>query len=387
MDKRLGYLLTLAMGCMALAGTWLHFQEPPDEAAEDHEESDSLVAMNEEEAKNYGIAVKKAGPAKLEIETIVRGKVVLHPDRIAHILPKVAGVAVEARKNRGDPVEIGEVIAILESREAAEAKALYLAALEKEKLAKTVNEREGILYQKKVSSEQDYLNSNANWQAAHIELQLTKQKLYALGFDENDIPAQDDADLRFLVIRSPMNGVILERDLTSGEYVDEKQAIYTIADLNKVWVELGVYPSDILNIHEGQSAEVKLADSSQTTEGTILYLSPIIDEETIASKAVIELDNAEKKWRPGSFVTANIRQDPVAIPMAVSKKAVQMLEGEAIVFLQKEGGFEKTAVRIGRSDDKNIEILAGLAPGDKYVSAGSFLLKADLGKDSVEHED
>jgi cobalt-zinc-cadmium efflux system membrane fusion protein len=386
MNKSLLIILGVTIGAAASFGAWRQLSDPLDlehEHVHEEEEPSSLIEMDESKAAHHGIAIKPAGPGKLEIQLTSRGKVVLHPDNVAHILPKISGVAIEARKNRGDSVEAGEVIAILESREMAETNANYLAALEKEKLSKSLFDREERLYQKKVSSEQDYLSANATWQDAKIGLQLSKQKLIALGLDDHS----QNADLRFYEIRSPIKGTVIARDITYGEYVEERTPIYAIADLSKVWVEIGIYQKDFPNVKINQLAEISIPDADQKATGKIIYVSPIIDEDTITAKAVVELDNTNGEWKPGSFVTAKIQVQGVDVPVMVSEKAVQMIEGEPIVFIRKEEGFEKTSVRLGRSDGNNVEVIAGIEPGTHYACTNSFLLKADLGKDSVEHED
>ncbi len=385
MNKSLWIILGVTIGAATSFGAWRQFSDPYEHEHEhmhEEEEPSSLIEMDENKAKAHGITTKKAGPGKLELQLTSRGKITVHPDNVAHILPKISGVAVEAKKNRGDSVEAGEVIAVLESREMAETKASYLAAVEKEKLAKSIFDREESLYQKKVSSAQDYLSSQSAWQDAKIQLQLAKQKLMALGLDDSSAE-----DLRLYEIRSPIKGTVIGRDITFGEYVEDRTPIYTIADLSTVWVEVGIYQKDFSQVKEGQMAKVNLPESDQNASGKIIYVSPIIDEDTITAKAVIELDNKTGEWKPGSFVTASIKAEGVQIPVLISQKAVQLLEGEPIIFVRKEEGFEKTAVNLGRSDGNNVEVLAGIEPGTSYACTNCFLLKADLGKDSVEHED
>jgi cobalt-zinc-cadmium efflux system membrane fusion protein len=104
-------------------------------------------------------------------------------DRMAQIVPKVGGTVTEARKNLGDTVEKGEVLALIESREMAESVADYLAAKRAEELARTTFNREKGLWDKKITAEQDYLTAKNAHQEAKIKLDLAKQKLQALGHD------------------------------------------------------------------------------------------------------------------------------------------------------------------------------------------------------------
>lgn len=380
-------LLAVALISVASFFTWDFFNSSFEEAPEEEDEvHGSHIVMDREKAERHGVIVKSAGPGKLVGQLSSRGRVIFHPDGVAHILPKVSGVAKEARKNRGDAVSADEVIAVLESREMAEIKAHYLAALQKKNLVSSIFEREKTLYQKKVTSEQDFLNAKAALDEAKIQMQLSKQKLFAFGLTDEDIEGQEDSDLRFYEIRSPIAGTVIDRDITFGEYIENTSPIYTVANLDPIWVEIGVYPKDFQKVKEGQTVVVSYPDAESSAEGKIAYISPMIDPETITAKAIVELRNENKQWKPGSFVVATIRTEDITLPLVVSKNAVQMIEGEPIVFVRTTDGFEGTSVRVGRSDDQSVEIVAGLDQGEYYAATGAFLLKADLGKDSVEHD-
>ena len=382
------YALLIVVGISIAAFFTRNFYHPGAEEPfiDEEEVHSSHIIMDNEKARLHGVIIKNAGPAKLLGQLSARGKVVFHPDRVAHILPKVSGVAKEARKNRGDFVNADEVLAVLESREIAEIKANYLAATQKKKLVGSYFEREKTLYEKKVTSEQDFLNAQANFDEALIQWQLARQKLFAFGLSEEDIEGQGDSDLRFYEIRSPISGIVIDREITFGEYIEDRTPIYTVADLDPVWVEIGLYPKDFQKVKEGQTVIVSYSGIEGSARGTITYISPMIDPETITAKAIVELRNEKKQWKPGSFVVATILDEPIIVPLAVIKNAVQMLDGEPTIFVKISDGFEGKTVRLGRSDEQLVEIVAGLDQGAPYASTGAFLLKADLGKDSVEHD-
>lgn len=377
MDKTVRSLLVLTAIAAAVFFIWRYSAEESEDEQE-HEEKvfSSFVAIDGSRAEAHGIAVKKAMPGTLAMQLHARGKVVFQPNLVAHILPSITGIAKQVEKTIGDHVEAGEVLAILESREMAEIKAEYLAALAKEKLASSIGQREERLYQKGVSSEQEYLNAQIALEEAKIQSELAHQRLLAFGLDD-----LSNSNLRYYEIRSPIKGTIVSRDITFGEYVENTAPIFVVADLEKVWIELGIYPKDIAKVKAGQEVEVEGIKSK------ILFVSPVIDDETITVNAVVEVDNKEGILKPGLFVSAQIQVEEEKVPLIVKKTAIQMLDGEPVVFLQKGEGFEKTGVRLGRSDDENIEVVAGIEIGSKYAATNAFLLKADLGKDSVEHED
>lgn len=375
-----------------LIGVLLWYASPPkvENAHHEHDhEEETVVPLSDEQITKLQIPVATAAPGSLNVVLATRGKIILHPDRLAHILPKVSGIAQEIKKNIGDPVQQNDVLTILESREMADIKASYLASLEKEKLAKSLLDREQALNEKKVSAKQDLINAQAVYQEAKIQTELNKQKLHAFGFANEEIENLSQAgspDLRFYEIRSPINGTVIARHITKGEYIESTATIFEIADLSKVWVEIGIYPKDLQKVAEGQLVDITLPSESLSQKAKIIYLSPIIQDETINAKAIVELDNPEKKWKPGSFVKAAIAIQTLPGSVIVSKDAIQHMDGNDVVFVKIPEGFEKRIVQTGLSDDDNIEILSGLSIGESYADAKTFILKADLKKSGAEHE-
>lgn len=353
-----------------------------------HQE-ENIIPLTSDQIKDLGIQTKIAGPGELSVTISTRGKIILHPDRLSHILPKISGVAKEARKNIGDRVKEGEVLAILESREMADIKANYLAAKEKEGLALSLLEREKRLHEKKVSAEQDYINAKSVYAEAKINIQLAKQKLHAFGIDDDEIKGlsnENDPDLRIYDIRSPMDGIVIARHINKGEFIENTVTIYEIADLSIIWIEIGIYPKDLVRVKEGQMVDISLPVDRKIAQAKIIYLSPIIQDETITAKAVAELKNPSGNWRPGSFVKVNIATEDVFAPIVISKEAIQEIEGKEFIFVRVPEGFEKRQAQLGVSDNENVEILSGLSSGEEYASSKTFLLKADLSKKEAEHE-
>mgnify|MGYP000249326336 CR=1 FL=1 len=350
---------------------------------------ENIIPLSSDQIKDLDIQTKIAGPGELSVTISTRGKIILHPDRLAHILPKISGVAKEARKNIGDRVKEGEVLAILESREMADIKANYLAAKEKESLALSLLDREKRLHEKKVSAEQDYLNAKSAYAEAKINVQLSDQKLHAFGIEDEEIKElsnEHNPDLRLYDIRSPMDGIVIARHINKGEFIENTTTIYEIADLSIIWIEIGIYPKDLVRVKEGQMVDISLPVDGKIAQAKIIYLSPIIQDETITAKAVAELTNPSGNWRPGSFVKVNIATENVFVPLVISKEAIQEIEGKDFVFVKVPEGFEKRQTQVGVSDDKNVEILSGLSAGEEYASSKTFLLKADLSKKEAEHE-
>ena len=354
-----------------------------------HEHEDDLVMLSEDQIKKHGFKINRAGPGNLLMTLSTRGKIILQPDRLVHIIPKVSGVVRDAYKNIGDRVQVNDLLAVLDSHDMADIKAGYLAALSKQRLTSSSLNREAKLYEEKVSAGQDYLNAKNINEEAVISTQLFKQKLHAFGLNEEEIQHladQNDPDLRLYQIRSPITGTIIFRHLTKGEFVENTTTIYEIADLSKVWVEIGIYPKDLPRVKEGQWVEVELPLENRKTKARLIYVSPIVAEETIAAKAIAELDNSDGQWRPGVFITVNIATNEMEKAIIVPKDAVQNINGKDVVFIVTPEGYEKRDVKLGEKDQNNVEVTSGLRVGEEYVANNTFLLKADLGKSEAEHE-
>ena len=235
---------------------------------------------------------------------------------------------------------------------------------------------------------QDYLNARNAHQEAKIRMDLSHQKLHALGHDEDMIKAYDKATLaetlRFHEIRSPLAGRVIGRELTLGEYVDTAHTAFIIADLSVVWVETAIAPADLPFVKEGQTANITSAGGKAS--GKLIFVSPVIDPETRSAKAIIELDNKEGTWRPGEFANAAIATSSQEAELIVPKEAIQSINGKPAVFVRTEHGFEKRDVTTGREDSKHVEIISGLTSGEQIATANTFTLKAELGKAEAEHE-
>jgi len=302
-------------------------------------------------------------------------------DGVVHMVPRVSGIAREVYKSVGDKVAAGEVVAVIDSRELADAKSGYMAAQARYGLAQKVFVREKVLHDKKVSSEQDYLSSEQALAEAQIEMRSSAQKLHALGLTEKEIgmlgSEQDESITRY-EIRSPINGIVTKKHISIGESLSGDSDIFTIADMSSVWVDLAVYMKDVGVIRAGQSITLRVDHSGVETQAKVEMVTPFVDESTRSATARVVLDNSGGCWMPGTFVTAFSSTSEVDLPVVVAKSSVQNIEGHDVVFVEDEDGFEMKPVILGKSDRKNVEIAAGLEPGSDYVSDGSYQLKATV---------
>lgn len=359
------------------------------EPAGEHKDREGQIKLSPAQ-----IAAAKIQTATVESGTLAKrlaapGVVMVDPDRIYRVAAKVAGVVGELRKRLGEVVQEGELLAVIESREVAEAKSEYLAARSSYELQTQLYEREKTLYDKKIAAEQQFLRAGAAYTEARLRLDLARQKLAALDVSEREVAEHgsgSNANLSRKEIRAPFSGRIIERRVNVGAPVGgdgQEKELYVIADLASVWAELFVATSEIARVREGQT--VRAADGLAAIEGKIIFVSPTLDRETRTARVIASFPNTNLQLRPGAFLTTQIGLEELAVDLRVPSSAVQKIEGRQVVFVRTGEGFEKREVGLGASDEDAAEIVSGLKPGEEIAVANTFTLKAELGKSEAEH--
>lgn len=353
------------------------------EPAGEDAHGDEVVRLSAADLKEFGIELATAKTGALDQLIELPGEIVLNSDALAHVVPQVQGIVREVRKSIGDSVKAGEVLALIDSRELADAKAAYLAAAEREKLAQANYSREERLWQKKVTSEQEYLNAKQALAESRIGRNAAEQQLHALGFSETylkQLPQHPDTTYTRYEIRAPFAGTIIEKHLTLGESVSADAEVFTIADLSSVWVDINVYQKDLTQIRKGQTVSILIGHGIPTVPGKVAWVGPLVGEATRTAKARVILANPDGTLRPGLFVTAQVAVGNTAAGIVVPKSALQTFEERTVVFVKDEDGFEPRPVQVGRETATQVEILSGLQAGQTYVSKGAFTLKSQLSK-------
>lgn len=185
-------------------------------------------------------------------------------------------------------------------------------------------------------------------------------------------------------LRSPISGVVLERMTNAGD-VAGTEPLFRIGDLSSLQAELKVFQGDQSRVQRGADALVRVGD--QEVAGKVVNVVPEIDSRTQAMLVRVDLKpNGPISAAPGRFVTGQIIVGQGDAAVVVAAKAVQRLEGREVIFVPEAEGFRAREVTLGRRSNDQVEVVTGLEAGESYVSAGAFLIKAEIGKGSAEHD-
>jgi membrane fusion protein, heavy metal efflux system len=382
----------------ALPGmTWLQAEavEPtvePHGQGHSHHDEEGAIKLSDQQIAAAGIEVGPVEEGTLSRRRFVPGTIIPSGDRIGRVAVRLLGTVAELRKRLGDSVEKDEVVAVIESREVADAKSEYLATRVTDELQQTLFARAASLWQGKVTTENDYLRARASAQDARVKFDTARQKLFTLGLSEEQIaalPNQPAASLRRQELRSPIAGRIAERRVDLGALVGregQESELYVVVDLSELWVDLAVAPADLPAIREGQEITVAVGTSGERAPARIIFVSPLLDRDTRAARVVASLANPGHVFRPGAFVTAEIPLSQDHAEVVVPRSALQTIKGERVVFVRSERGFEARQVAIGREDERAVEVVSGLFAGETVAISNTFVLKAELGKAQAEHQ-
>jgi cobalt-zinc-cadmium efflux system membrane fusion protein len=348
-----------------------------------HNEEQEAIKINAEEIKSLGLEVKEAGSGVLALHLELPGEIVANPDRLIHVVSRVPGVIRTVRRNLGDNVRSGEVLAVLDSRELADAKAGYLAMVKRLEMAETNLKREEVLWKKKISAEVDYLEAKKVFTETEIELKSAEQKLHSLGLSEaalESLPMQRDVSFTQHEIRAPLSGTIIEKHMVQGEAIKDDKEVFLIADLTSVWVNINVYQKDLPGVRKGQPVLVSAGGGIPDVQGTIAFVEPVASTETRTALAHVLLPNPKGLLRPGLFVTAKIKTDEISVPILIPKTALVSQGDRTEIFIETDKGFVSQNVSIGRSNGSLVEVVSGLKAGQRYVAQGAFTLKAQMSR-------
>lgn len=354
-----------------------------------YSQAEGRVQLSEDAVRTSAIQIETAGPMKMRTVVELPGEIALNGDRVTHIVARMAGVVREIRKNQGDAVAKGEVIAVVDSREFAEAKREVIETAQELEFARKAFEREERLWKKNIASEASYLAQERAYHEAELKHRSARQQLEALGVGGaalDALLANRDANLTRYGLRAPFKGVVIEKKIANGQAVTADEDLFTVADLSTVWVNITVYAKDLNAVREGQQVTIKSEALGSEVKGKIVYIGSLVGGEARAATARVVLADPTRRWRPGLFVTALVVQEELTVPVAVKREGLQKFRDWDVVFVRVGDQFEARPLELGRTEGEWVEVLSGLKPGERYAAANSFILKADVGKAGASHD-
>jgi membrane fusion protein, copper/silver efflux system len=264
-------------------------------------------------------------------------------------------------KSVGIQVRKGQPVAELFSQDLYNAELQYLMAY---KTVKILNSSLSVTFP---------LNTQMSLGDAH-------DRLRQLGFKEpqfDELQKTGKPTVR-VPIHSPFSGVVTEKFVQEGQYVNTGEALFSIADLSPIWVDLEIFETDFQLIRVGHPVTIfSQSYPGQAFTGKVNLIYPFLDPKTRTVKLRVEIPNPGHKLKPEMYVTASIKA-PLADSLVVPIGAVVDTGKRQVVWVEAQPGvFRQREVRIGARSDKGVQILSGLTAGEKVAVSGGYLIDSE----------
>lgn len=207
-----------------------------------------------------------------------------------------------------------------------------------------------------------------------------RQRLKLMGVKDVQIAALErsgEPNIK-LPIYTPLSGIVIEKIVQEGQYVNMGDPLFAIADLSSVWVEVEVYENEFPFVKLGQAVSITSQSyPGKTFTGRVSFVYPFLDPKTRTVKVRVELANPGLRLKPDMFVNALIKS-PLGATIAVPSAAVMDTGKRQVVWVEKEPGmFEPRDVKVGARVGDNVQIVSGLAKGEKVAATGGYLIDSE----------
>jgi cobalt-zinc-cadmium efflux system membrane fusion protein len=344
---------------------------------------DLLVPLSAEAVERAGIVVAPVASGTSAGGIRLPGVVEPNAYREVTVTPLVAGRVTRVSVELGASVRRGQTLAQIYSPALAEAQTRYVSA----KAMLEAHDRELQRTQKLVeigaASRQEMERIHAEHAAQTAAVESARSQLELLGVSASAIDALGSGSKvnATTSVPAPIDGVITERAVNVGLNVDQATPLFTVVDLSTVWIIADVYEKDFSRVRVGNDATVTTsAYPGLSLRGRISYIDPQVNPETRTAKVRVEVPNPRSDLRLGMYADVVVTGAPGASVPVVPRSAVQNVGDRTVVYLanpKEPGTFTEREVRLGDTSGEQVEVTAGLQPGDVVVTEGSFYIRAE----------
>lgn len=348
--------------------------------------AEQRLTLTPEQLRSVQLKIESVGeaPSAEAAGQMAPGVVQANSYKETPVISLVGGIVRSVSAELGQNVRRGQRVAVVFSNELADAQSRYLTALAVLDEHHRHHMRTAKLVEIGAASRQEIEMASSQLREAESNVANLKQKLMLLG-----MPAQRIDNLKTtsqisseVTAASPSSGTITSRSVNPGEVVEANKELMRVTDLSTVWVVGQIYEKDLATVRVGSGANVTSdAYPGQVFRGRVTYVDPKIDPATRTAQVRIELANPRQMFKIGMFVNVAFGALGVAektMPM-VSKDAVQTINNQQVVFVAtvKPNEFLVRPVHVGPEMNGFYPVIEGLHPGERVVTQGSFLLRAE----------
>lgn len=377
-------------GALLVAAFSVHCAKKTSDPKPEAPKGPPRVSLTAAAVSSAGIRVETVGLKAIDEILALSGTLSYDENKVSRVAPRVGGHVVRILADFGEPVRAGQPLAEIDSPELGEALAQWRKSRSVYGVRQQDVERARKLLSGKAISQGEFLSREGEFRIAKAEFDNADSRLHLLGLSHTDVTAltsREEVSSRF-PLRSPIAGRVVDRQINPGEVVETGKVLFTVGDIENLWLLAQLYEKDLSRVRAGQGVEVSTdAFPNEGFKGTIDYVGDQVDSGTRTVRVRSVIRNPVRKLKPGMFVEARISvssQEPV---LAIPQGAIQQIDKVPTVFVEVSPSvFEPRPIEIGRVGNTAVEVKKGLVPGERVVSEGSLALKAELQKSELAEE-
>jgi RND family efflux transporter MFP subunit len=353
---------------------------------------DITIAVAPDELENAQIKTEVAttqavGSGVSSADTRTTGTVQSNAYKEVAVLPVAGGITREVNAQLGDKVRRGQTLATIFSTELANAQSDYLKMDAELEEHHKHHLRAIELVEIGAMSREELEQATSRYKSAQANVSSVRQRLMLLGMSQREVDVLRTSDqVRSLIsVPAPVSGTVIGRTVNPGEVIATGKELFRVADLSSIWVVGQVYESEFTKVHVGTPAVVTTAAyPGRAFTGRVSYIDPRVDPQSRTAQVRIELANPGEILRIGMFVDVSFGgalpagtsgQSAVVVP----REAVQSIGTKQVVFVatDRHGVFVQREVSVGPQTNGLLTVYSGVNPGERVVTEGSFLLRAE----------
>lgn len=313
-----------------------------------------------------------AGLSNREQELTLAGKVECDPEKTINYTPLLNGVIDRVYFSLGDKVQKGQNLLDIRSTELTTLLSEKVSLETEKKIAERELRTAQSMYDDGMFSEKELFEAQGKVKQVQAALNKVNADIAVYGIQKED---------GTFSVKAPISGHVIGKNASSGTTVSEgSDPLFTIADLNTVWILVNVYAGNLQFVHEGMEVEItSLSYPGEVFEGKISYIPQVFDTEEKVLKARIVMDNPQLKFKPEMSVVVKLKNKDLARCVSIPSEALIFDKNQYYVVVQEdEKKFSYKSVVLQGHNDKTAYIASGLNEGEKVVISNQLLIYSGL---------
>jgi multidrug efflux pump subunit AcrA (membrane-fusion protein) len=363
--------------------------------------AEGTVSLGDAARSEAGIATEPVKRIERWDRVEAPGVIALDEKRTARLGSQVEGIVIKAHAEVGDRVRRGQVLAELHSHVVHDAWAEYRKAVAERRrwqteqtFAQQNDERARRLFADKAISQQEVRRAEADRVAADEQLDMARtevrraeEALEHYGVTNAEDPSGESGE--FIPVRSPLEGVVLEKSLTQGTAVTVGTPLFVVANLAELWAVAEIDETELPLVKAGRPTELRVAAyPGEVFPGLITFVADVVNPRTRRVTVRCQVPNADARLKPEMYATILLSAGEPRETLAVPGSAIQEIEGKPFVFVRTGAfDFERRDVTLGLEAEGWVEVRSGVKEGEAVATTGSFLLKSELLEDRAALEE